>query len=121
MIESKESILTLRNFGQSHMMKGNFNEAMGFLTESEKVAEKELKPDHKWKVWIATALATLHDKMGNVDQAKAVVRKGLLMAKRLNLELHEMPNKNYIEEFISRYPKIFPESEFPSKKQFLEL
>ena len=115
MIESKESILTLRNFGQCHMMKGNFNKAMSFLTESEKVAEKELKPDHKWKVWIATALATLHDKMGNVDQAKAVMQEGLLMAKRLNLELHEMPNKDYVQEFISRYPKIFPETDFPSK------
>ena len=99
MIESKESIdiLTLRNFGQCHMMKGNLNQAMSFLTESEKVAEKELKPDHKWKVWIATALATLHDKMRNVDQAKAVMRKGILMAKRLNLKLHEMPSKDYIQ------------------------
>ena len=115
MIESKESILTVRNFGQCHLIKGNFDEAMTFLTRSEKVAEKELKPDHKWKVWITTALATLHDRMGNLDQAKAVMREGLLMAKRLSLQLHEMPIKDYIQEFISRYPKIFPESEFPSK------
>ena len=115
MIESKESILTVKNFGQCHMMKGNFNEAMSFLTKSEKVAEKELKPDHKWKVWITTSLATLYDKMRNVDQAKAVMREGLLMGKRLNLELHEMGYKDYIQEFITRYPKIFPESEFPSR------
>ena len=115
MIESKESILTVRNFGQCHLIKGNFDEAMTFLTRSEKVAEKELKPDHKWKVWITTALATLHDKMGNLDQAKAVMREGLLMGKRLNLELHEMSNKDDIQEFINRYPESFPESEFPSK------
>ena len=115
MIESEESIRTVRNFGQCHLIKGNFDEAMSFLTKSEKVAEKELKPDHKWKVWITTALATLHDRMGNLDQAKAVMREGLLMTKRLSLQLHEMPIKDYIQEFISRYPKIFPESEFPSK------
>lgn len=114
MIESKESILTLKNFGQCHMMKGNFNEAMSFLTKSRKVAEKELEPDHKWKVWITTALATLHDKMGNLDQAKDVMRKGLWMGKRLNLEMHKMGNKDDIQNFISRCPELFPESEFPS-------
>lgn len=35
------------------------------------------------------------------------------MAERLNLELHEMPSKDHIHKFTSRYPKIFPESEFP--------
>ena len=115
MIESKESILTVKNFGECHIMNGNFNKAMSFPRESKRVAKKELKPDHKWKVWITTALATLHDRMGNLDQAKAVMREGLLMAKRLSLQLHEMPIKDYIQEFISRYPKIFPESEFPSK------
>ena len=114
-IERKESILTLKNFGQCHMMKGNFNEAMIFLTKSEQVAEKELVRDHKWKVWITTALATLHDKMGNLHQAKAKMREGILMAKRLNQPIDEMNNKDYIREFISRYPEIFPESEFPSK------
>jgi len=115
MLERKESILTLKNFGQCHMMKGNFNEAMNFLTKSKKVAEKELEADHKWKVWIMTALATLHDKMGNQKQAKAVMCKGLGMAKKLNQPIDEMSNKDDIRKFISRYPEIFPETEFPSK------
>ena len=63
MIESKEGILTVKNFGLCHMMKGNFNEAMSFLTKSRKVAEKELESDHKWKVQITKSLALLHDKM----------------------------------------------------------
>ena len=121
MIESKESILTVKNFGECHIMNGNFNKAMSFPRESKRVAKKELKPDHKWKVWIMTALATLHDKMGNLNLAKDVMHEGLLMGKILNLELHEMGRKDYIQEFISRYPNIFPESEFPSKQQFLEL
>ena len=115
MIESKESILTVKNFGQCHMMKGNFNEAMSFLTKSEKVAEKELKPDHKWKVWITAALAKLHDKMGNVDQAKAAMLEGLLMGKRLNHPINEMGEKLEIIDFINRYPEMFPETEFPSR------
>ena len=115
MIESKESILTPKNLGRRHMRKCNFNEAMTLLTKADKVAEKELEADHRWKVWIRTALATLHDKMGNSDQAKAVMREGLSMGKRLNLEMNEMGNKDDIREFRNRYPEIFPESEFPSK------
>ena len=121
MIESKESILIVKNFGECHMMKGNFKKAMSFLTKSKKVAEKELIPDHKWKVRIMIALATLHDKMGNQNPAKDVMREGLWMGKRLNLQLRDMGKKDYIQEFISRYRKIFPESEFPSKQQLLEL
>ena len=96
-------------------MKGNFNEAMTLLKKSEKVAEKELEPDHTYKVWITTALATLHDKMGNQDQAKVVMREGLLMGKSLNLSIDEMGNKDDILEFINRHPQMFPETEFPSK------
>ena len=115
MIESKESILTLRNFGICHMRRGNFNEAMTLLTKSGKVAEKELEPHHKWKVWIKTSMAILHDKMGNLDQAKEVMREGLSMGRMLNHRIDGMGNKDEILEFIGRYPEIFPESEFPSK------
>ena len=118
MIENKESILTLKNFGMCHMKKGNLDEAMDFLTKAGKVAEKELEADHKWKVWIKTALAALHDKMGTLDQAKAVMHEGLSMSKRLNQPIHEMGDKVQIREFINRYPETFPESEFPSKLQF---
>ena len=121
MIESKESILTVKNFGLCHMRKGNFNEAMSFLTKSKKAAEKEFESDHKWKVQITTALAKLHDKMGNLDQAKAVMHEGLLMGKRLNQPIDVMGDKGEIREFINRYSEMFPESEFPSKQQFLEL
>ena len=115
MNKRKESILTLKNFGQCHMMKGNLKDAMKYLTKSGKVAEKEIEPDHKWKVWITTALATLHDKMGNQEQAQAVMREGLGMARRLNQPIDEMSNEDDIRKFLSRYPEIFPETEVPSK------
>ena len=115
MIESKQSILTLKNFGRRHMRKGNVNEAMTLLTKADKVAEKELEADHKWKVRIKTSLAVLYDKVGKIDQAKAVLREALSMGKRLNLEVLEMGDKEDIREFRNRYPEMFPESEFPSK------
>ena len=114
-IENKESILTLKNYGMCQMKKGNLPEATTLLTRAGKVAEKELEADHKWKVWIKTAQAALHDKMGHLDQAKAVMHEGLSMGNRLNQPIDEMSDKDEIREFINRYPERFPESEFPSK------
>jgi len=113
--QSKESIATLKNFGMCHMRKGNLDEAMALLTEADEIAEKELEPCHTWKVKTKTALATLHDKMGNVDQAKAVMHEGLSMGKKLDLEIDEMGNKYEILVFINRHPQTFPEIEFPSE------
>ena len=112
---SKESILTLKNFGICHMKRGNFDEAMTLLTKAEQVAERELEVNHTWKVSIKTSLALLHEEMNNVEKAKDVMRKGLLMSKELNLTIHKMGNKDLIREFINRYPETFPETEFPSK------
>ena len=112
---SKESILTLKNFGICHMESGNFDEAMTLLTKAEQVAERELEVNHTWKVSIKTSLALLHEEMNNVEKAKDVMRKGLLMSKELNLTIHKMGNKDLIREFINRYPEEFPETEFPSK------
>ena len=112
---SKESILTLKNFGICHMESGNCYEAMTLLTKAEQVAERELEVNHTWKVSIKTSLALLHEEMNNVEKAKDVMRKGLLMSKELNLTIHKMGNKDLIREFINRYPEEFPETEFPSK------
>ena len=112
---SKESILTLKNFGICHMESGNFDEAMTLLTKAEQVAERELEVNHTWKVWIKTSLALLHEKMNNVEKAKDVMLTGLLMGKKLNLTIDKMGNKDLIREFINRYPEEFPETEFPSK------
>lgn len=97
------------------MRKGKVNEAMKLLTKAERVAEKELEADHKWKVWIKTSLATLRGKMGHQNQVKAVLQEALSMGKRLNLEIHEMGYKEDMRKFRSRYPEMFPESKFPSK------
>ena len=113
--ESKESFLTLKNFGVCHTKRNNFAKAMELLTKAEQVAEQELEADHTWKVSIKTELAILHDKMKNPDQAKAVMLEGLLMGNRLNLPIYKMGKKDRVREFINRYPETFSEREFPRK------
>ena len=110
---SKESILTLKNFGTCHMEKKNFDEAKKLLMKAEQVSERELEGDHSWKISIKTALAILHEEMGNQDQAKHLMLEGLLMGKRLNLPIDKMGNKFKIREFIDRYPETFTDKEFP--------
>ena len=112
---SKESILTLKNLGQCHMEKKNFEEAMRILMKAEQVSEQELERDHPWKVSIKTGQAILHDRMGNQDKAQNLMLKGLLMAKKIDQPIHKMGNKDKIQEFIDRYPEMFPEKEFPSE------
>ena len=112
---SKESILTLKNLGQCHMEKKNFEEAMRILMKAAQVSEQELEGDHPWKVSIMTKLAILHEKMGNQVKATELMLEGLLMGKKLGLPIDKMGNKRQIQEFIDRYPKIFPEKEFPSE------
>jgi len=53
--------------------------------------------------------------MGNQEQAQAVMREGLWMARRLNQPIDKMINEDDVRKFISRYPEIFPETEVPSK------
>ncbi|XP_022778072.1 uncharacterized protein LOC111319590 [Stylophora pistillata] len=110
---SKESILTLKNCAICNQKRGSFNEAMNLFKKAEGVAEIELEEKHEWKVAIKTTWAILHDELGNTDKAKEMMLEGLLMAKELNLAIEKMRNKDPIRSFINRYPKEFPETEFP--------
>ena len=112
---SKESILTLKNCAICHQRIGYFDKAMALFTKVEQVAERELEENHEWKVGIKTLWAILHDEIGNKDKAKEMMLEGLSMAKKLDLPIEKMRNKDPIRSFINRYPDEFPETEFPSK------
>ena len=112
---SKESILPLKNFASCHTTSGNFDEAMKLFRKAEQVAERELEKNHTWKVSIKTSLGLLHEKMGKVELAKKAMLEGLLMHKELGLAMDKIGNKLMIRKFMNRYPKTFPEAEFPSK------
>ena len=113
--ESKESILPLKNFASCHTTSGNFDEAMKLFRKAEQVAERELEKNHTWKVSIKTSLGLLHEKMDDVELAKKAMLEGLLMHKELGFAMDKIGNKLMIRKFMNRYPKIFPEAEFPSK------
>ncbi|PFX14413.1 hypothetical protein AWC38_SpisGene21430 [Stylophora pistillata] len=110
---SKEVILTLKNFGMCHMKRHHFKGAMDLLTKAQQVANREIEGIHRWKVWIKTALAILHDKMGKQDRAIQEMQEGLSMSKALNLTIDWMGDKNGILDFIERHPKEFPKTNFP--------
>ena len=112
---SKESILLLKNFASCHTTSGNFDEAMKLFRKAEQVAERELEKNHTWKVSIKTSLGLLHEKMNDVELAKKAMLEGLLMHKELGLAMDKIGNKLKIRKFMNRYPKTFPEAEFPSK------
>lgn len=111
--ESKESILPLKNYGSCLTASGNLDKAMELLMKAEEIAERELKPNHNWRVSIKTSLALLHDKMGNVEVAKNAMLEGLSMHIELGLPIDKIGNKVMIRKFMSRYPETFPKAEFP--------
>ena len=114
--DSKESILALKNCAMCHMRKKNFGEAKNLLRKAEQIAERELEADSTRKVsTVKTALAILYDKMEKPEQAKELMKEGLLMAKRIPVAIDEMGDKDDIREFLNRYPETFPEKEFPRK------
>ena len=66
----KESILTLKNYGLCHKVKGNFEEAINLLLKAKRVAGIELE---EWKVMIETQLAVLYHCVGRAQEAKEVM------------------------------------------------
>ena len=43
----KESVLTLKNYGNCHVKKGHFKEAKMLLLEANLVCDSEIERDHK--------------------------------------------------------------------------
>ena len=102
--DHKESILTLKNYGICHKLKGNHQEAIKFLTKAKRVADIELEDDHKWKVMIETQLALLYDRVGRVEEAKVIMKNGLEMNDRLGQSISILANRFEIKRFLKCYP-----------------
>ena len=100
----KESVLTLKNYGLCHKVKGDFEEAINLLLKAKRVADIELEDDHKWKVMVETQLALLYDCVGRIEEAKVTMKKGLEMNKRLGLYTSQLANKFEIRYFLKCYP-----------------
>ena len=71
MENNKANIMIMKNYGTCSKKKGNFQEGTKYLERAYFVAERELQPDHMWKVMIKTNLALLYEQNGMEEDAIA--------------------------------------------------
>ena len=113
MENNKATILILKNYGVCARKKGNYQEGKKYLERAYVVADRELLPDHMWKVMIKTQLALLHEKIGKKEYAKVLMTEGLEMCLRLKMPIKNLGNSYEVLEFLKRHQKVFPKSKFP--------
>ncbi|KAM7426331.1 hypothetical protein ABFA07_022375 [Porites harrisoni] len=115
MENNKAIIMILKNYGVLLKEKGNFQEGTKYLERAYFVADRELKPDHMWKVMIKTHLALLHEKNGKEEDAIASMQEALEMCNRLKKPIKHLGIKhsNDVISFVKRHKKDFPKSKFP--------
>ena len=109
----KETILTLKNCGSCHSSNGNYEKARKFLERAERVAERELENDHRWKVMVKTRQALVFDKENKEDQMIEAMKSGLKMCYKLGKTIEDLGNKHEIRKVLHRHPNKFPKDEYP--------
>ena len=115
MENNKAIIMILKNYGVLLKEKGNFQEGTKCLERGYFVADRELKPDHMWKVMIKTHLALLHENNGKEEDAIESMQEALEMCNRLKKPIKHLGIKhsNDVISFVKRHKKDFPKSKFP--------
>ena len=93
MKEDKECILSLTNLGICRQLQGELEEAMKLYEASWNIAERELRDDHKWKIYVKTQIAYLYYVMGNVEEARVHKNEAMQMSDRLALPDNQPKNK----------------------------
>ena len=56
MENNKANIMIMKNYGTCSKKKGNFQEGTKYLERAYLVADRELLPDHMWKVMFSNSL-----------------------------------------------------------------
>ena len=115
MENDKANIMILKNNGICFRKKGNFQEGTKYLKRAYFVADRELLPDHMWKVMTKTHLALLHEKNGKKEEAIVSMREALEMCTRLKKPIKDLGAKhsNNVISFLNRHEEYFPQSKFP--------
>ena len=115
MENNKANIMILKNYGICFRRKGNFREGTKYLERAYFVADRELLPDHMWKVMTKTHLALLHEKNGKKEEAIVSMREALEMCTRLKKSIKYLGAKhsNDLISFLNRHEEYFPQSKFP--------
>ena len=115
MENNKANIMTLKNYGICFRKKGNFKEGTKYLQRACFVADRELRPDHNWKVMIKTHLALLHEKNGKEEEAIASMQEAVEICDRLKKPVNRSGREHSddVISFLMRHKKDFPKSKFP--------
>ena len=116
MENNKAIIMILSNYGIcSERQKGNFQEGTKYLERAYILADRELQPDHQWKVRIKAHIALLYEKKGKKEDAIASMQEALEMCNRLKKPIKYLGNKhrNDVTSFLKRHTEYFPQSKFP--------
>ena len=115
MENNKANIMIMKNYGTCSKQKGNFQEGTKYLERAYLVADRELLPDHMWKVMIKTNLALLHGQNRKEEDAIASMQEALEMCYRLKKQIKHLGIKhsNDVISFVKRHKKDFPKSKFP--------
>ena len=115
MENNKASIMIMKNYGTCSKQKGNFQEGTKYLERAYLVADRELLPDHMWKVMIKTNLALLHEQNGKEEDAIASMQEALEMCYRLKKPIKHLGIKhsNDVKSFLRRHKEYFPQTKFP--------
>ena len=115
MENNKASIMIMKNYGTCSKQKGNFQEGTKYLERAYLVADRELLPDHMWKVMIKTNLALLHEQNRKEEDAIVSMQEALEMCYRLKKQIKHLGIKhsNDVISFVKRHKKDFPKSKFP--------
>ena len=116
MENNKAIIMILNNYGICcERQKGNLQEGTKYLERAYILADRELQPDHMWKVKIKTHLALLYEKKGKEEDAIASMQEALEMCNRLKKPIKHLGNKhrNDVTSFLKRHKEYFPQSKFP--------
>ena len=93
MKENKECLLSLTNLGICRQLQGELQEAMKLYEKSWNIAERELREDHKWKIYVKTQIAYLYYVMRNVEEAMVHKNEAMQMSDRLALPDNQPKNK----------------------------
>ena len=110
---NNESIRTMKDYGMFLMRRGKVWEATEHFEKAYLLADRELEPNHMWKVTIKIQLALLKEKVERIEEAKRSMQDGLKMLYNRKMKVSKLWNSTDVVEFLDRHRKDFPKDTFP--------
>ena len=86
---------------------------MDHLERAYLLDDRELEPNHMWKVKIKIQLALLNEKNASIEEAKRLMKAGLRMLLNRKMKINKLWNSTDVLEFLDRHKKDFPKATFP--------